>query len=118
MIQHIQYKNFELELNPQIKNDMYLCLEKDNGIDIIAHILVIAQNHGLSVDSFNRVSCLIRNLFFAMNPAQNDYEKVRLFFEYSNCIIHDLPNETFNQLEMAIYIILTKLRNIFYQNEN
>jgi hypothetical protein len=118
MIEQIQYKNYILTLKPQIKNDMKLCLEKDNAIDIIAHILKIAKKQGYSLDSFNRVSCLIRNLFFAMNPTQDEYEKVRLFFEYSNCITNDIPTETFDQLEMAIYTILSTLRNIFFQETN
>ena len=117
MIEQVQYKNFEITLNAQIKSDMLCCLENSNGIDIIAYILKMSQQFGYTVDRFNRVNCLIRNLFFAMNPAHNEYEKVRLFFEYSNCITHELPIETFNELEMIIYTILTLLRNVFYQDE-
>lgn len=120
MIEQVQYKNYQIQLNPQIRNDMRICLEKDNGIDIIAYILQMSNQYGYTLDRYHRVSTLIRNLFFAMNPVQNEYKKVRNFFEYSNCMIDDIVFDNSAkdiELEISIYIILKKLRDVFYQSE-
>lgn len=116
MINQIQYKNYQIKLNPQIIADMNKCLQNDNGLDMIAYILKISNKDGYTVTRFNKVASMIRNLFFAMNPAHPYYEKVRLFFEYSNCIIDDIPiDDAAEDLEIAIYVILKKLRNIFLE---
>lgn len=118
MINLINYKNYELELDTQIITDMHKCLQKDNAINMIGYLLKISSKDGYTVTRFTRIARLIRNLFFAMNPDHQYYEKVRLFFEYSNCIIISINiDDTFQDIEIVIYQILKKLRNVFLEEK-
>jgi hypothetical protein len=118
MITQFQYKNNVFNLNPNTVASMHDCLQNENPIDMLAYIFKISQKDGISLKRFFKSSELIRSIFFAMNPAYPDYEKVRMFFEYSHCIVVDIPTNTFSQLEMAIYTIIQQLRNLYIQSEN
>jgi hypothetical protein len=119
MIKIVQYKGFEIKLNHQIINSMRSAIQKDNAINIIDYLLDFSTKDGYTLDRYHRIACMIRNIFFAMNPAHPEYEKIRIFFEYSDCITYKIPPfEFFNQKDINICITLMELRNVFTNQQS
>jgi hypothetical protein len=113
----VQYKNFELDLDPKLEGAMTTCLTKDTATNMIVYLLKISKHEGFTPNRFFKFGRMLRHIFFAMNPAFNEYEKVRLFFEYSNCIINDIPEHEFSKFEeidIAIYSNIYYLRQATY----
>jgi hypothetical protein len=116
----IQYKNYELMLYPNLEENIISLLQTYKPIHIIVLFIKKSNNEESIPNKFFKLANIIRHLFFAINPAYKDYEKIKLFFEFSNNILDDIPIQlvnTFEQIEISIYHLLYNLKKIAYSIE-
>lgn len=110
----IEYKGFKIEIDLELIDYLEQFLKKESATFIMLYIIKNSTWKGYTLSRFHDVATTIRNLFFAMKPDNPEYEKVRLFFEFSNCLIDNIEvNNNSRDIDLAIYVIIIKLRNIF-----
>jgi hypothetical protein len=103
--------------NYNIDKESYYKFKKalivEDPFNIIEYLLELAISDNTGGNKFARLQFVMINLFFAINPAYQYYEKINIIFDYVQCLRDDINIIPMNNKEKRIFNIIMNLRKYY-----